>query len=86
MKLFSPRNLLRLLGGVFTAAGFLAWIALAWRAVSDLEGVSPENEEGSRLMGWAVAGTVLMILGAILLHFAVAEDERDDQGESESTR
>ena len=72
---------LRLLGGLCAAAGFLAWIGLLWRASSDLDGVTPQSDEGGRLMVWALVGTVLMICGAIVLHLAQDAAERDDREE-----
>lgn len=73
--------LLRWLGGLCATAGLLAWIGLAWRAISDLDGVTPEGEEGGRLLGWGLTGTVLMIVGMILLHLAVIASEGEDQEE-----
>ena len=69
------QHLLRLLGVLCAVAGFLAWIGLAWKAFSDIDGVTPESDEGGRLMIWAVTGTVLMILGMVLLHLAPDEAE-----------
>ncbi len=43
---------------------------MAWKAVSDMDGVTPQSGEGGRLMAWAVTGTVLMIAGTIVLHVA----------------
>ena len=72
--------LLRLFGSLLAAAGFLAWIALGWKAFTDLEGVTAHSDEGSHLMVWALAGTLLMTLGIIVLHFAHALSERDKSG------
>ena len=72
---------LRLLGGLCAAAGFLAWVGLAWRAIADLDGVTAQGDEGGRLMRWALTGTLLMILGTVLLHVAADATERDEQEE-----
>ena len=75
MRTSPGQLLLRLLAALFAAAGFSAWIYVAWKALTELDEISPENETGSDLMVWAVSGTVLMIFGAILLHFAAARSE-----------
>ena len=72
--------ILRFVGGLCAVAGFLAWIGLAWRAIADLEGVTPESDEGGRLMVWGLTGTVLMILGMVLLHVAAAGAETEQEG------
>lgn len=64
------RPILLLLGGLCATAGFLAWVALGWRAFSNLDGVTPQSDEGGHLMVWALTGTVVMILGMVLLHVA----------------
>ena len=76
---------MRLLAALFAAAGFSAWIYVAWKALTELDEISPENETGSDLMVWGVSGTVLMIFGAILLHFAAARSEHGELPE-ESTQ
>jgi hypothetical protein len=72
--------LLRLLGGLCAVVGVLAWVGLAWKASSNPDAVTPQSEEGGSLMVWALFGTVLMIVGALLLH--VAPDGAED-GEQE---
>lgn len=67
----SPRQqFLTLIGGLFTAAGFLAWAHLAWSAISNLDEVTPRSSEGGRLMFWALAGTILMVIGMVILNGA----------------
>lgn len=73
--------LLILVGGLCAAAGVLEWIRLFWKAVSELDTVSPEGGEGGRLLVWAVTGTVLMILGIVLLHVALDAAERREREE-----
>ena len=70
MRSASARVLLRLLGGLFAAIGFVAWMGLAWTGISELDTVSAESEEAGTLMFWALSGTILMIVGMILLHVA----------------
>jgi hypothetical protein len=72
---------LRLLGAVLTVAGFLAWIRLGWKAISDLEEVTPQSAEGGQLMVWALSGTVLMISGMIVLHLPRDAEEREEPEE-----
>lgn len=85
MRPSTGQHLLRLSGGVCGVVGFLAWIAVAWKAFSGLDGVTAENEEGARLLGWALAGTLLMILGTVLMHVAADEAEQalEEEGPSE---
>ncbi len=64
------RPVLLFLGGLVATAGFLAWMTLAWSAFSDADAVTPQSDEGGRMMLWALTGTVLMIAGMIVLHFA----------------
>jgi uncharacterized membrane protein YidH (DUF202 family) len=70
MRSSPGQHFLILIGGLVAMAGLLAWIGVAWRAIADLDSVTPEGAEGGRLMLWALTGTVLMILGMIILHFA----------------
>ncbi len=79
MQLPAGHQVLRFLGGVCGTIGFLAWIALAWKAVAGLEDITPQSEEGGRLMVWALAGTLLMILGTVLLHAAGRVAEGDER-------
>jgi hypothetical protein len=74
-------QLLRLLGGLCSAVGVLAWIRLAWAALSDPDGVTPQSDAGGRLMLWALTGTVLMIAGVLLLHFAPDGPEDEQRGD-----
>lgn len=71
---------LRVLGGVCSAAGGLAWVVLGWKAVEGIDRVTPQGEEGGRLMVWAVTGTLLMIGGMVLLHVASAAEEDRSSG------
>ncbi len=61
-----------------TIAGLLAWVALAWKALSDSDSVTPQSEEGGFMMVLALGGTILMILGMIVLHFV--EDAVENEG------
>ena len=70
-------RLLRLLGVSCATAGFLAWMALAWTAFSDPDRATPQGDEGGRLLGWGLTGTVGMIVGMLLLHVAVQASESD---------
>ena len=81
MRTLASYHILRILGGLCAASGLFAWLALAWRATSNIDSVTPESGEGGRLMAWAVTGTVLMIVGAVILHLAVDAAERDGRGE-----
>jgi len=76
-------TLLRLLGALCAAAGLLAWIGVAWTAFSDPDRATPQNGEGGRLTGWALVGTVVTIVGMILLHLAA---QRAERGEREPPR
>lgn len=79
MRLSPGHYFLRLLAGLFAAAGFLAWIGVAWRAFSGIDNITAQSDEGGRLMSWALAGTVLMIVGMVLLHVAADAADRDRQ-------
>lgn len=72
-------NLLRLLAFLFAAAGLLAWIGVAWKAFVGIDGISAQSGEGGRLMSWALTGTVLMIVGMVLLHVAPGASDREGQ-------
>jgi hypothetical protein len=78
MPTSAGQHLLRLVGGLCAAAGFCAWIGLAWKAFADSEGITAHGDEGGRLMVWALTGTVLMILGTVFLHLADDRGTRDD--------
>ncbi len=65
---------LRLLGGALALAGFAAWVRLVWVALADLDEVSPEGGAGTSLVTWGLTGTVLMISGMIVLHFALQDE------------
>jgi hypothetical protein len=67
--------LLRLLGGLCATAGVLAWIRVAWTATSNLDDLTLESGVGERLLVLGLTGTVLMIVGAVLLHVAAAAPE-----------
>jgi hypothetical protein len=82
MRVRNGRHLLQLLGVLLATAGVLAWIGLAGQAISDPEGVTPQSDEGGSRMAWALAGTVLMIAGLLVLHVAPdgpEEGARDDR-------
>ena len=81
MRTPAGHHVLRLLGGLCAAAGVLAWVGLAWKASSSLDGVTAQGDEGGRLLAWGLTGTVLMIVGAVLLHFAVDPSEAEEQDE-----
>ncbi len=80
MQEFSRQLLLRVIGGLCIVVGGLAWIRLAWKAISNLDSVTRQSEVGGRLMVWAISGTVLMIFGMIVLHFAEHAAERTEPG------
>lgn len=81
MRSSAGHHFLRLLGGLCATVGLLAWIGVGWRAISDLDAVTPQSDEGARLMVWALTGTGLMIVGTVILHFAQATAEREEQEE-----
>lgn len=85
MKLMNRPLLLLLLAGLCVASGVAIWVAQAWVAVTDLDQVTPESDLGRSMMGWAVLGTLIMIAGMILLHFAAdsAEEATPEQGTSQ---
>tara|TARA_R110002072_G_scaffold167853_1_gene321396 strand:+ start:2144 stop:2404 length:261 start_codon:yes stop_codon:yes gene_type:complete len=72
MRSSHGQRALLVLGVLCAAVGLLAWIVVGWSAFSDLEGMTAKSDEGGRLMVRGLTGTVLMIVGMILLH--VAED------------
>jgi len=78
MRTSAGQPILRLLGSLSATVGFLAWIVLAWKAISNLDGLTPQSDEGARLMVWAVTGTVLMIVGLGLLQVAAVVAQRDE--------
>jgi len=73
---------LRVLGGLCATAGVLAWIGLAWTAFADFGTISAESDEGGRLMRWAVGGTLLMILGTVIMHLGANAQEQAEREES----
>ncbi len=52
---------------------------MGWSAFSDLDGMTSKSGEGGRLVVRGLTGTMLMIVGMILLH--VAEDAPEDAPE-----
>ena len=86
MRASAGHHLLRLLGGLCAAVGVLAWIGLAWTATSDRDAVTPQGDEGGRLMVWALTGTVLMIAGALLLHLAPDGSDDEERGDPSPPR
>lgn len=79
------QRLLRLLGIACAIAGFGAWVGLAWQAFVSADEITPESDEGGRLMTWALTGTLLMIAGLGLLHVvADAARRADDDASRES--
>ncbi len=72
--------LLLLIAGLCVATGMATWLILAWRTVTDLDSVTPQSDTGGNMMGWALSGTLLMITGMIMLHFAadMAEQARQE--------
>jgi hypothetical protein len=77
MRASAGQRLLRVLGVLCAAAGVLAWIGLAWQAVARLDEVTPEGDEGGRLLAWGLTGTVLMIVGMVVLHAAADASRRE---------
>ena len=73
---------LRVAAWLMASLGLLAWIRVGWKASSSVDEVTPQGQEGSELMAWALTGTMLMIFGMVLLHFAA---DGSEQGESEQT-
>ncbi len=63
---------LRIAGAACATAGVFGWVGLLWKAVSVLDDVTAQSDEGGRLMAWALTSTLLMILGFVLLHIAQA--------------
>lgn len=82
MRSSAGTRLLRLLGVLASIGGLLAWVGLAWRALSDLEAVTADSPEGARLMTWALVGTLAMILGTVLLHLAANADESSERADA----
>ena len=72
------QTLLIALGALCCTAGFLAWVAFAWKAIIAIDELDAEGELGTQLMKWGVIGTVLMIAGMILFHVVQLEVERDE--------
>ena len=81
MRAFSKHGLLQLLGALCATAGVLAWIDLAWRAFAEVDRVSPQGEEGGRLLVRGLTGTLLMIAGTVLLHVAANAAEEGEPRE-----
>ncbi len=79
MRSSAGQHFLRLVGGLLTAAGLFAWIGLIWTAFSDFDSVTPQSDEGGRLMRRALTGTLLMILGMVILHLGQDADESDTE-------
>lgn len=79
MRTSAGQHLLRILGGLCLVVGFLAWIGLAWTAISDPDGATPQGEASGPLMAWALTGTVLMIVGMVLLHVAAGAVEQEQR-------
>ena len=75
-------KVLRLLGALCATAGALAWIRLAWNAVTLLDEVAPQGDQGTRLLTWGVTGTVLMVVGMVLLHTGAAHQSGGSPPES----
>lgn len=68
--------LLKVLGALCAAGGLVTWVALAWTAFTQPDVATPRGSEGGRLLGWALVGTIVMIVGMILLHVAAQAAER----------
>ena len=62
------------------------WLVQAWVAVTDLDSVTPESDLGRSMMGWAVLGTLIMIAGMILLHFAADSAEEGPRSQDKDRR
>lgn len=80
--------ILLVISGLCVATGMASWLIMAWKAVTGLENVTPQSDTGGSLMGWAVSGTLLMITGMIMLHFAadMAEETRQEEKASSDPR
>lgn len=81
MRVPAGSVILRILGALCAAAGFIAWICLAWKAITDLDSVTPQSEEGGSLVTWALSGTLLLIFGMIILHFIEHAGEEEEPEE-----
>lgn len=75
---------LLLIAGLCVTAGMGTWLFLAWTAVMDIDSVTPQTEMGGSMMNWAVSGTLLMMGGMILLHFAADLAEQTEPEEEDS--
>ena len=75
-----------LLGILCAAAGFFAWIVVGWKAFTNLDGMTSKSDEGGRLMIWGLIGTVLMIVGMVILHLSDRAPERDEHEDSSPPR
>lgn len=82
----AARHFLGIAGGLCALAGLFAWIGLAWTLVTESESVTPQSDAGGQLMTRALLGTVLMITGAVFLHFAQHAAEREAEEERDPPR
>ena len=64
-----------LLGGLLGAAGVASWIVLSWKAIEGFDEISAHSNEGGDLLVWALIGTLLMIVGSVILYVAQIEEE-----------
>jgi len=75
---------LRVLCGLCAGAGFIAWIGVAWKIVTDLDSVTPQSEEGGSTLTWALSSTLLLIFGMIIFHLVAHTAEEEESEESGS--
>ena len=86
MKLINRPLLLLILAGLCVAAGVTIWLVQVWVAVTELDKVTPESDLGRSMMGWTVLGTLIMIAGMILLHFAADLAETSIRSQDKNRR
>lgn len=73
-------------GMVAAGAGFLSLLSVVWLALHEMEEAAPVGDTGARLMVRALAGTLLMILGTVLMHIGHREDADDAPDELAADR
>ncbi len=48
---------------------------MAWKGAASIDEIEAHSDEGSSLLVWALVGTLLMIVGGMIMHIAQAESE-----------
>ena len=86
MRSSPGQHVLLFLGILCAAVGLLAWGVVGWKAFSDLDGMSSKSGEGGRLVVWGLTGTVLMIVGMLIMHVAEDASEEAEQEDSAPPR